>query len=280
MNTNYTAFYSGKIHKIQEMRLLQAISEDGVCLSVEPKQLRKFDFLCHFFGLKIREMTASDFEIRKYISLDHRHPSTALGDIKRALIFPRSIVEKCGSMWGEPREVRVCFPGLVTSARFVLLDQWVQKNYEGEKMKLLSPDSFTSRLRSKLLDAFSISNESSQTVGELYLWSSNRGRSFPRKAWDEDYYNLLSKSQFVLCPSGDYKWSYRFFESIMCGAIPIVEEGCESYCGFNYHTFDDPASDLVWSEDKALQNISLFYERAMVPAGKLGEEIATLAAAN
>jgi len=37
------------------------------------------------------------------------------------------------------------------------------------------------------------------------------------------YYAKLRSSEFALCPDGDFTWTYRFLEAIMCGAIPILE---------------------------------------------------------
>lgn len=37
---------------------------------------------------------------------------------------------------------------------------------------------------------------------------------FQKKSWDTEYYDILSQSKFVICPSGDFIWSYRFFEAI------------------------------------------------------------------
>ena len=39
---------------------------------------------------------------------------------------------------------------------------------------------------------------------------------------DVDYYENLNSSYFGLSPVGDCPWSYRFFESVMCKAIPIL----------------------------------------------------------
>jgi hypothetical protein len=39
---------------------------------------------------------------------------------------------------------------------------------------------------------------------------------------DLSYYSGLSKSEFGLSPVGDCPWSYRFFEAIMCGCLPII----------------------------------------------------------
>jgi hypothetical protein len=45
---------------------------------------------------------------------------------------------------------------------------------------------------------------------------------------------MLAWSQFVLCPPGDYVWSYRFFEACLCGAIPIIHDVAPVYEGFQY----------------------------------------------
>ncbi len=39
---------------------------------------------------------------------------------------------------------------------------------------------------------------------------------------DTAYYDIMCKSRFVLCPGGDAPWSMRFYEALVCRAIPIV----------------------------------------------------------
>ena len=52
---------------------------------------------------------------------------------------------------------------------------------------------------------------------------SNRGRNKNLKyTLDKDYYKSLAQTQFSLSPIGECPWSYRFFESVACGAIPIL----------------------------------------------------------
>ena len=58
----------------------------------------------------------------------------------------------------------------------------------------------------------------------------------------------LLRSKFVLWPNRDYIWSYRFFETVMSGAIPIVEED-GAYERFDYFRMSvqhlrDPAKPL------------------------------------
>jgi hypothetical protein len=53
--------------------------------------------------------------------------------------------------------------------------------------------------------------------------SSSYGRDPARKYTpDLEYYSQLSVAKFGLAPIGDCPWSYRFFEAIMCYAIPII----------------------------------------------------------
>lgn len=52
---------------------------------------------------------------------------------------------------------------------------------------------------------------------------SNYGRDVARKyAIDVEYYESLCASRFGLAPTGDCPWSYRFFEAIMCHALPVL----------------------------------------------------------
>ena len=68
----------------------------------------------------------------------------------------------------------------------------------------------------------------------------------------------------MLCPSGNSVWTYRFFEAILCGAIPVVEETCEAYKGFSYFSFDDPLEEMKWDQKIADENFKLCLERITV----------------
>lgn len=84
---------------------------------------------------------------------------------------------------------------------------------------------------------------------------------FPEKSWDQEYYNFLLRSKFVLCPSGVYIWTYRFFESILCGAIPIVEKSSPCYNGFKYFNMNQDLDQLEWSMEVAEYNFKLCVAR-------------------
>lgn len=74
---------------------------------------------------------------------------------------------------------------------------------------------------------------------EAIIVNSNRGRREDTKEKDIAYFRALKRGLFVLCPNGDFIWTYRFFEAILCEAIPIVEEDCELYKGYHFYKLGD-----------------------------------------
>jgi|TARA_B110000483_G_scaffold45582_1_gene56924 hypothetical protein len=55
------------------------------------------------------------------------------------------------------------------------------------------------------------------------VYESDRGRNTKLKySLDKEYYTSLAETKFALSPTGGCDWSYRMFESIACGAIPIL----------------------------------------------------------
>ena len=76
------------------------------------------------------------------------------------------------------------------------------------------------------------------------------------------YFQVLRQSQFTLCPAGDAPWSCRFWESIMCRSIPIVEDPehaerneLDRAIGYRYYLRDD---EHVYDEDLVEANYELF----------------------
>ena len=113
------------------------------------------------------------------IKIDHLKGITYINDRQYGLIFPRSLVEYCKSLWSEKTQ-NYYFKGVIDQNRNWLL------SYSG-------------------------------------VTNSHRGRNKKIKyTVDYDYYQSLSRSKFALAPVGECPWSYRFFEAIMCGAIPIL----------------------------------------------------------
>lgn len=44
-----------------------------------------------------------------------------------------------------------------------------------------------------------------------------------------EYFETMCKSKYCLCPAGDAPWSFRFYETLMCKSIPIVESWHHTY---------------------------------------------------
>ena len=116
-----------------------------------------------------------------------------------------------------------------------------------------------------------------RTATDVEVWSSRRGRSYPGKAWDDDYFRLLGRSRFVLCPPGDFVWTYRFFEAVLCGAIPVVEQPSDQYDGFAYHAMTEAPTSLDYDPEVARANHRLAVQRLTVPPSELREAVSVAA---
>ena len=262
---------------IQQLRLAHALSESAFTIVIPKSESSKFTLLKEKFGMQVLVGASGDVQISKYIRMSHDEPSTSIGELNRPLIFPHSITKYCRTQWRSNREHRYSFAGLVTPNRKELIGNWIKSNITTRTIRLPSQTSLISKLKRRLFSLTGHDETQRKQVGSLMFWSSTRGRSFPIKSWDDDYFDVLSNSQFVLCPSGDYVWSYRFFESILCGAIPIVEKGCNAYQGFRFLNFQDKVKDARWSEEDAEHNYNLCVEKITLPEDQLNEELARLA---
>ena len=197
-------------------------------IAVPADQLDKFSILRERFGLRLATARPDDPSLTPFVTIDHETPSTALGAVVRPLIFPRAIVDHCRTLWPAARPHRYSFAGLLTDSRRALLEGWMAGSADGAA-GLAAKTSFGGFVRRQLIRWRGADRQ--RRIGDVTVWSSERGRRFPTKAWDEEYFQLLADSEHVLCPSGDYQWSYRFFEACLCGAVPIVEEASPLYDG-------------------------------------------------
>lgn len=70
---------------------------------------------------------------------------------------------------------------------------------------------------------------------------SGAGRDFPTKAYDPDYFDKMARTKFALVPNGvSFPWSYRFFEAVLSGAVPLVEEPLPLYDGYKFFIIGQP----------------------------------------
>lgn len=260
---------------IQGIRLAHALMESRFEVCIPERHSDKFSRLEERFGIEFRKGVAGVEDVDSF-EVDHSRPKTSIGSIERPLIFPKSIVKYCRSLWGEKRKIKISFEGLVTEKRKKILSRYAKNNF-GKEKKIYSRAPAMHRIKNKIRRALGLQAESySVKIGDMNVFSSRRGREFPVKAWDEEYFRLLSNSKFIICPNGDYVWSYRFFESILCGAIPIIEEKCEAYSGFFFYKLTDNVSSLKWSKKIANQNYNKCRKEISVGTEKMNYEIENL----
>ncbi|MGB8698408.1 MAG: hypothetical protein WCD18_03240 [Thermosynechococcaceae cyanobacterium] len=196
------------------------------------------------------------------ITILHNQPLCKVGNLERPLIFPRAMLKLCRKKWSEQRPIQFLFCGLMTEKRKHCLETWVHSCFGRDDIAIATSDYEYSRLKRvwKQIKGLLGQSKTAYVLEDLGLqiFSSQKGREFPIKIWDEDYFNQLAQSQFVLCPDGDFTWTYRFFEAMLCGAIPLIENECDLYEGFQYYSMQDPIEKLIYSPEMAEHN----YQRA------------------
>jgi hypothetical protein len=261
---------------IQQIRLVHALCESAYDIAVPAAELDKFSILRDRFNLRLAPSRPDDVDLAPHVTLVHETPVTAVGRLARPLVFPRAIVDHCRTLWPATRPYRYSFAGLLTDQRRALLAGWLDRQGSGG-VALAAANGMGDLLRRQLLRWRGY--EPPRRLGDLTIWSSERGRRFPMKAWDRNYFLLLAQSQYVLCPSGDYHWSYRFFEAALCGAMPVVEEASPLYDGFRYRLLADADDGAPWSDADARHNYRCCAERIVLPSVDLDRELARLVAA-
>ena len=268
---------------IQVLRLVHALVEAGCRLHVSPKDTQKLVQLRRIFGMPYKTGTESAPTLHG-LSIDHMQPETRVGMIARPLIFPLAAFTYCRNRWPPARRVRAAFPGKPTASRRAAIDAWFELS--GLKLRVPNdtssrPDSFLHRLSANTARRLRMPQRNHVFSEGVKIVLSEEGRVFPRKAWNVDYYAALLESEFVLCPDGDagkdgVAWTYRFFESILCGAIPVVQNVSRAYDGFRFRRMEEPLGRLFWSRDDAAFNFDLAMKLLTVPKNELRAEVRRL----
>jgi hypothetical protein len=263
-------------HLLQTLRLAQAIGEAGFRVCVPAADEVKVVMLKKVFGFDYKVGTAGAARIGG-LRVDHMTPRSGVGAIERPLIMPQAIFDHCRERWPERRDVDVSFAGILTETRRAALNDWLCLSGL-EQLAMPPKPSFLRRVLRRLARTAGVSLAEQVGTENVKLYLSDQGRLFPRKSWNADYYDLLLRSKFVLCPSGDFKsngvaWTYRFFEAALCGAIPVIEESCTAYEGYRVRHMNEPIGALDWSRADAEHNFALARRRLTVAADELRSEV-------
>jgi len=90
---------------------------------------------------------------------------------------------------------------------------------------------------------------------------SNRGRDKNLKyVLDKEYYTSLGKTEFALTPTGECNWSYRMFEAIACGAIPVLGDNDTDIFSGDYKTYRH-SDEKVYNIEDANHNYETLLQR-------------------
>ena len=267
---------------LQTLRLVHAIGETGFRLCVEPDDEKAVVLLKKVFGLEYKVGTGGAQRISG-LYVDHLTPLTRVGSIERPLIMPNGVLRHCRAGWPKEREIDVSFTGLLTDSRQAAINRWLSLSGL-EQISVPAEPKFLGRQVRRVVRKLGFPVEDTVATGNVTIHASERGRHFPHKAWNARYYDLMLKSKFVLCPSGDFKrdgvaWTYRFFEGVMCGTIPVIEQPCAAYEGYRYHLMSEPLPALRWSSEDAMHNFRLAQQQLTVDAGELRAEVLSLLSA-
>jgi hypothetical protein len=267
-------YFDEQLHKIQEVRTLHAIAETDFPICVSQEDAYKLQPLQKYFKMHFEVGNCHGHKFSQVTNINHSKPVTSIGNIERTLIFPHAITNHLHLMWKEKRKYKYSFAGLVTLERKNIIENWIKTKINNKNYKLPDSDTPNKSFINKIKALLNIQENNIKQYGKFYFWASSRGRSFPIKTWDVEYYNFLVNSEFVLCPSGDFVWSYRFFESILCGAIPVIEEYCDVYSGFKFKYMSDNPNDLVWNKEDIEHNYNLCLKRITISEEEILLELA------
>ena len=114
-------------------------------------------------------------------------------------------------------------------------------------------------------------------IGDVTLWSSERGRRFPTKAWDEAYFQLLADSEHVLCPSSDYQWSVPLLRGVPLRRRPHRRAGVAPVRRFPLSADDRRPRRGVLVGRRREHNYRACAARIVVPVDALDGELNRLA---
>lgn len=178
------------------------------------------------------------------IHINHSNPSTCIeGYFSAPIIFPKKISEKYYKHFKQ-KEDKIYFRGLLTKSRLIEILIMFIKIADAKAIAILFIKIFKGKKSFKI------------NTKKVFISFTDRGRQNQFKYLDEEYYTEISKYKYIFCPKGDFKWTYRFFEAIQVGSLPISKYDIEIYSYFYYlKNFKTP---VLSTEDEMLKNLSVF----------------------
>jgi hypothetical protein len=172
------------------------------------------------------------------------------------ILYPRSFVDAVNEMPGDKR-YDYSFLGSLYRPELFPHREWVldfaRRRFTDRSYLLLSE----APPEHERLGPFDHTGEAEEQV-----WVPKEVPWLERGFFNHAYFQVLRQSEFVLCPAGDLPWSNRFWEAIMCRAIPIVADPAhagrhdhERSIGYRMYLRDE---EHVYDEDLVEENYQLF----------------------
>jgi len=81
----------------------------------------------------------------------------------------------------------------------------------------------------KLLGEYDYSNKGLGFCPKNHIDSQSKSSQYRTVKDNLFYFQTMCQSKFTLCPAGDSPWSFRFYETLICKSIPIVENKNHTY---------------------------------------------------
>ena len=178
------------------------------------------------------------------IKINHSAPLTCIvGYFSAPLIFPKRILIDHFKPFSLKID-KIYFRGLFTKKRLIETLLMLINIKDTKAIFILSNNLL------KGLKSFKICTK------KVFMDFTVRGRQTEFKYLDENYYNEMSNYKYIFCPKGDFEWTYRFFEAVQVGSLPLSKSAIDLYSGFYYlNTFQKPILNF---ENEVLQNLLIF----------------------
>lgn len=155
------------------------------------------------------------------VEIQHREARNVVDGCPVGIIFPRSLIAYCScGVWNTNKQISYYFSGIMNTER---KGSWLM-SYRND------------------------------TDAKIYFSANGRSVRKNTGVYDYPYYDKLMSSRFALAPDGDFPWTYRFLEGIMCGAIPVVSKRLqpeEQELGYEYCEALEPC-ELLEDEGKRI----------------------------
>uniref|UniRef100_A0A6C0B4D4 Exostosin GT47 domain-containing protein n=1 Tax=viral metagenome TaxID=1070528 RepID=A0A6C0B4D4_9ZZZZ len=161
-------------------------------------------------------------EAHKEKGLDHSDISPSLPVAKFAHKYCDDVSNRAMPFSNKKRDF--CFIGNIDSYKPRRL--WV---CEFAKSHFTSNSVFVHTSSDENWESLGDFDKSHEKLGFVAYLVQTREAQYREIHENEFYFKTMCESKFILCPAGDAPWSFRFYETIMCKSIPIVETVHHTY---------------------------------------------------